>query len=112
MCGCLYFGYTHRRSGLSTAAACHVAIALASESLEAATAVKALLDRCQRQVEGTAETWRTVVETHKHTLDFYNGKGPKRLLKITKVHYNKLRALWQGQSTHTRPVPAQLKVCA
>jgi hypothetical protein len=38
---------------------------------------------------------RAVVVQHKHTLDVFAAHRPKRLLKVTNVHYKKLQELWR-----------------
>lgn len=38
---------------------------------------------------------RAVVVQHKHTLDVFAAHRPKKLLKVTNVHYQKLQELWR-----------------
>ena len=42
-----------------------------------------------------ADPARAVVVQHKHTLDVFAAHRPKKLLKVTNVHYKKLHELWR-----------------
>lgn len=106
------------RSGVKAARAGQIAAAVAEEATEAALAVrvKAKEER-NRCMDGDlargltakllhADDAKAKVTLHKHTLDVFAAHRPKKLLKVTTVHYRKLHALWRRQYAIREPAKA------
>jgi len=104
------------RGGFTPKSAQHIGTELSLLSCQCAKELReytALLPTGAANVASLDKLHRVRVAVHKHSLDFSIGRFPKQILKLTRLHYDKLRALYSSFcGTHGRPDAAAAAAAA